>query len=136
MRLKEDMGLAYEKNEIIVSTGAKSSLYHLIQALINEDDEVIIPAPYWVTYPHPVSLANGKAVLVPTTEEDGFLLTPEQLKAVITPATKALDPQQSLQPDRCSLPKTSTRSTGGCHSGRGYLCDRGRDLRQTRLRRF
>jgi len=89
-RLQEDLGLAYEKNEIIVSTGAKNSLYHLTQALINEDDEVIIPAPYWVTYPHLISLAKGKAVFVPTTEENGFLLTPEQLKAAISPATKAL----------------------------------------------
>ena len=89
-RLQEDMGLSYESNEVIVSTGAKSSLYHLIQALINEGDEVIIPSPYWVTYPHAVSLAGGKTVIVPTTEENNFLLSPEQLKAAITPATKAL----------------------------------------------
>lgn len=89
-RLKEDYGLCYEPNEIIVSTGAKSSLYHLLQALINEAEEVIIPAPYWVTYPHAVHLAKGKAVIVPTKEENGFLLTPEELKAAISPATKAL----------------------------------------------
>jgi aspartate/methionine/tyrosine aminotransferase len=89
-RLKDDYGLSYEKNQVIVSTGAKSSLYHAIQALINEGDEVIIPAPYWVTYPHAVSLAKGKSVIVPTREEDGFLLTPEDLKSSITPATKAL----------------------------------------------
>lgn len=89
-RLQEDLGLVYENNEIIVSTGAKSSLYHLTQALINKEDEVILPTPYWVTYPHLVSLAEGKAVFVPTTEENEFLLTPEQLKAAISPATKAL----------------------------------------------
>jgi aspartate/methionine/tyrosine aminotransferase len=89
-RLKEDYGLTYEKNEIIVSTGAKSSLYHLIQALINDGDDVIIPAPYWVTYPHAVSLAKGKSVIVPTREEDGFLLTANQFKSSISPATKAL----------------------------------------------
>ncbi len=89
-RLKEDYGLAYEKNEIIVSSGAKSSLYHLIQALVNEGDEVIIPAPYWVTYPHAVSLAKGKSVTVPTREEDGFVLTPDKFKSSISPATKAL----------------------------------------------
>jgi aspartate/methionine/tyrosine aminotransferase len=89
-RLKMDFGLTYGKNEIIVSTGAKSSLYHAIQALINEGEEVIIPAPYWVTYPHAVSLANGKAVIIPTKEENGFLLSPDQLKSAITPATKAL----------------------------------------------
>jgi len=89
-RVKEDLGLAYSKDEVIVSSGAKSSLYHLIQALINEDEEVIIPAPYWVTYPHAVSLAQGKAVIIPTKEENGFLLTADQLKSSISPATKAL----------------------------------------------
>lgn len=89
-RLKQDFGLTYALDEIIVSSGAKSSLYHLVQALIDEGQEVIIPAPYWVTYPHSVSLAKGKIVIIPTKEEDGFLLTPIQLKSAISPATKAL----------------------------------------------
>jgi aspartate/methionine/tyrosine aminotransferase len=89
-RLKEDLGLEYAKNEIIVSSGAKSSLYHLIQAVISQGDEVVVPVPYWVTYPHSISLAGGKPVYVPTREEDGFLLTPEQLRAAVTPKTKAL----------------------------------------------
>ena len=89
-RLKEDHGLVYSRQEIIVSSGAKSSLYHLLQALINEGDEVIIPAPYWVTYPHTVSLAGGKAIIQPTKEENEFRITPEQLKAAITPATRAI----------------------------------------------
>jgi len=89
-RLKEDFGLGYEMNQVIVSSGAKSSLYHLIQALVNEGDEVIIPAPYWVTYPEVVALAQGKPVIVPTREENGFRLTASELKAAITPATKAL----------------------------------------------
>jgi aspartate/methionine/tyrosine aminotransferase len=89
-RLREDHGLSYTPAEVIVSAGAKSSLFHLLQALINEGEEVIIPAPYWVTYPHSVALAKGKPVIVPTREEDGFLLTPESLKAAISPATKAL----------------------------------------------
>ncbi len=89
-RLQEDLGLAYTKSEIIVSTGGKSSLYHLTQALIDEEDEVIIPAPYWVSYPHMVIMAKGKPVIVPTREENDFLLTPEQLKSAVTPSTKAL----------------------------------------------
>lgn len=89
-RMKEDYGLSYEMNEVIVSTGAKSSLYLLIQALVNGGEEVIIPAPYWVTYPQAAVLANGKPVIIPTKEENGFLLTPEELKAAISPATKAL----------------------------------------------
>jgi aspartate/methionine/tyrosine aminotransferase len=90
LRLKDDYGLTYAPNEIIVSAGAKSSLYHLVQALVNEGEEVIIPSPYWVTYPECVALAKGKPVIVPTREEDGFLLTPERLRAAISPATKAL----------------------------------------------
>ena len=89
-RLQEDLGLAYDKGEVIVSSGAKSSLYHLTLSLINEGDEVIIPAPYWVSYPHMVSLAKGKSVIVQTREENDFLLTPEQLKSAITPSTKAI----------------------------------------------
>jgi aspartate/methionine/tyrosine aminotransferase len=89
-RFKEDCGLTYAPNEIIVSTGAKSSLFHLVQALVNEGEEVIIPSPFWVTYPHLVTLAKGKSVIVPTKEENGFVLTADGLKAHITPATKAL----------------------------------------------
>jgi aspartate/methionine/tyrosine aminotransferase len=104
-RLKEDQSLEYQKNQIITSTGAKSSLYHLVQALINEGDEVIIPAPYWVTYPHAVSLASGKSVIVRTKEEDGFLLTPEDLKSAITPATKALILNNPSNPTGAAYPR-------------------------------
>mgnify|MGYP001103434099 FL=1 len=89
-RLKEDCGVEYAPKQIIVSAGAKSSLFHLVQALVDEGEEVIVPAPYWVTYPECVALAKGKPVVVPTREEDGFLLTPEALKAAISPATKAV----------------------------------------------
>ncbi len=89
-RMEEDYGLHYEPNQVIVSTGAKSSIFHLIMALVDEGDEVIIPAPYWVTYPQAALLARGKPVIVPTKEENGFVLTPEELKGVITPSTKAL----------------------------------------------
>ncbi|MBP1660376.1 MAG: Aspartate/methionine/tyrosine aminotransferase [Candidatus Aminicenantes bacterium] len=89
-RLKEDHGLTYGMNEVIVSSGAKSSLYHLIQAIVDDGDEVIIPAPYWVTYPECVVLAKGKPVVVPTREEDGFLLTPGALASSISQATKAV----------------------------------------------
>jgi aspartate/methionine/tyrosine aminotransferase len=89
-RLKEDYGVEYAPKQIIVSAGAKASLFHLVQALVDEGEEVIVPSPYWVTYPECVALAKGKAVIVPTREEDGFRLTPETLKASISPATKAL----------------------------------------------
>jgi aspartate/methionine/tyrosine aminotransferase len=89
-RYRDDFGLAYAPNEVIISTGGKSSLFHAVQALVNKGDEVIIPAPYWVTYPEIVKLALGKPVFVPVKEENGFLLTPDELRAHITPATKAL----------------------------------------------
>ena len=89
-RFQEDFGLTYAPAEVIVSSGAKSSLFHLFQAIVDAGDEVIIPVPYWVTYPHVVKLARGRAVYVETKEEDGFVLTAEALKAHITPATKAV----------------------------------------------
>jgi aspartate/methionine/tyrosine aminotransferase len=89
-RMKEDYGLDYAPSEVIVSSGAKSSLFHLIQALVDEGEEVIVPSPYWVTYPQAVVLAKGKPVIVPAKEENGFLLTPEDLKAAINPSTKAV----------------------------------------------
>jgi len=89
-KLKKENNLDYELNQIIVSSGAKSSLYHLLQALINKEDEVIIPAPYWVTYPYAVSLAEGKPVFIQAKEENEFCITPEQLQSSISPKTKAV----------------------------------------------
>ncbi len=89
-RMKEDFGISYEPNEVIISPGAKASLFLIVQTLINEGEEVIIPAPYWVTYPQSIILAKGKPVIIPTKEENGFRLTPEELKAAINPSTKAV----------------------------------------------
>ena len=89
-RIKEDYGLSYEMNQVIVSPGAKASLFLILQALVDEGEGVIIPAPYWVTYPMAVLLAKGKPVVVPTKEEHGVVLTPEELKAAINPSTKAV----------------------------------------------
>lgn len=89
-RLREDHGLEYEKSEIIVSTGAKHSLYNITQVLIDSGDEVIIPAPYWVSYPEQVRLAEGTPVILDTREEDGFKIDPDELKKHINPDTKAL----------------------------------------------
>ena len=80
--------LKYAPNQVIVSTGGKQSIYNLLQAVIQEGDEVIIPAPYWVSYPDMVLLADGKPVFIPTTVEQRFKITAEQLKAAITPKTK------------------------------------------------
>jgi aspartate aminotransferase len=89
-KLKQDQGLTYETSEIIVSTGAKHSLYSLFQAIIDEGDEVIIPIPYWVSYPEQVKLAGGVPVYVEGKEENQFKITADDLKTSITKQTKAL----------------------------------------------
>ncbi len=105
MRMKEDYGLTYEMNQVIVSPGAKASLFLLFQALVDEGEEVIVPAPYWVTYPMAVTLAKGKPVILPTKEEDGFILTPEDLKAAINPSTKAIVLNNPSNPTGASYTK-------------------------------
>jgi len=89
-KLKRDNGLEYAPSDIIVSNGAKQSLFNLFQATLNEGDEVIIPAPYWVTYPELVKYAGAVPVTIDTDEISGFKITADQLKAAITPKTKML----------------------------------------------
>jgi aspartate aminotransferase len=89
-KFKKDNDLDYEPDDILVSTGGKQCIYNLLQAMINPGDEVIIPAPYWVSYPDMVLLAEGVPVTVPCTAEAGFKLTAAQLEAAITPKTKLL----------------------------------------------
>jgi len=83
-----DNGLTYTPNQVLVSCGGKHSFYNLVEALINVGDEVIIPAPYWVSYPEMVLLANGEPVIIKSGLEQGFKITPHQLEASITPETR------------------------------------------------
>lgn len=89
-KFERDNALKYSKENIIVSCGAKHSLYNIAQAIFNPGDEVIIPSPYWVSYPDQVILNDAVPVFVETYEEDNFTLRPEILKQKITPRTKAL----------------------------------------------
>jgi aspartate aminotransferase len=89
-KLKRDNGLEYAPSDIIVSNGAKQSLFNLFQATLNDGDEVIIPAPYWVTYPELVKYAGAVPVIIDTDEISGFKITADQLQAAITPKTKML----------------------------------------------
>ncbi len=89
-KLARDNGLAYTPKQIIVSNGAKHSLFNAFQALLNEGDEVLIPTPWWVSYPEMVRMAGGVPVAVPTTEADGFVATAEMLTPYVTERTKAL----------------------------------------------
>jgi len=88
-KLKRDNHLDYQPTQIVVSTGAKQSLANAILAITDDEDEVIIPTPYWVTYSELVKIARGKVVEVRTSPESGFKISAEQLKAAITPKTKA-----------------------------------------------
>ncbi len=87
-KLKRDNNLDYKPENIIVSTGAKQSLANIALAVVDEGDEVIIPAPFWVTYSELVKIARGKVVIMPTTTEDGYKITAAELEAAITPKTK------------------------------------------------
>ncbi len=87
-KFSKDNGLSYEPNQILVSSGGKQSFFNLSLALINEGDEVVIPAPYWVSYPDMVLVSDGVPVIVPTTQEQRFKMTAEQLKAALTDKTR------------------------------------------------
>lgn len=89
-KFQQDQGLDYQPSEIIVCTGAKHALYTLFQVILDEGDEVIIPTPYWVSYPEQVKLAGGVPVFVEGREENQFKVAPEQLKEAITDKTKAV----------------------------------------------
>ena len=89
-KFKRDNGLEYTAKQVLVSCGGKQSFYNLVQAAINPGDEVIIPAPYWVSYPDIVLLAEGRPVFIEAGIEQGFRITPDQLEATITPRTRML----------------------------------------------
>jgi aspartate aminotransferase len=89
-KLKRDHGLRYETSQIITNVGAKHSLFNLFQAIVDPKDEVIVPAPYWVTYPEIILYCEGVPVFIDTNEETDFKITPKMLERAITPKTKAL----------------------------------------------
>ncbi|HEX7126356.1 MAG TPA: pyridoxal phosphate-dependent aminotransferase [Thermodesulfobacteriota bacterium] len=89
-KLSRENGVEYRPEQVIVSVGAKHTIYNVLMAVVDPGDEVIIPAPYWVSYPDMVLLAGGRPVIVETTAEQGFKMTAEQLRAAVTPRTKLL----------------------------------------------
>ena len=104
-KLQNDNGITYQRPEIIVSTGAKHSLYNIAQALYGPGDEVIIPSPYWVSYPDQVILNDAKPVIVETKEEEGFVLSAQAFENAITPKTKALILNSPSNPTGLAYPK-------------------------------
>ncbi|MBL1263985.1 pyridoxal phosphate-dependent aminotransferase [Methylomicrobium sp. RS1] len=89
-KFKKDNGLEYQPKQVLVSCGGKQSSFNLTQALLNPGDEVIIPAPFWVSYPDMVLLADGVPVIIETTQAQRFKITPEQLRKAITPKTRLI----------------------------------------------
>ena len=89
-KFKRDNGLDYAANQIVVSTGAKQSIANVCMVLLNPGDEVLLPAPYWVSYSAIATLAEAKSTIIPTSIEDDFKITPSQLEAAITPKTKLI----------------------------------------------
>jgi aspartate aminotransferase len=89
-RFQQDLGLTYKPAEIMVSCGGKHALYNLFQVLFDQGDEVVVPAPFWVSYPPMLMLAEATPVIIHTREENGFKLTAEELKEHITPKTKGI----------------------------------------------
>jgi len=89
-KLKRENGLEYSPKEIVISSGAKHTLYNLMQVMTNPGDEVLLPAPYWVSYYEQIGLAGGRAVIIECSEKNKFKMTPDALEAAITPRTKYL----------------------------------------------
>jgi aspartate aminotransferase len=89
-KFKRDNGLDYDASQIVVSTGAKQSIANVCMVLLNPGDEVLLPAPYWVSYSAIATLAEAKSIIIPTSIDNNFKITPEQLEAAITPKTKLI----------------------------------------------
>jgi len=89
-KLKRENNLVYTPDQIVVSGGAKHSLSNILLCVVDKDDEVIVPAPYWVSYVELVKLAEGKSVVIETGLASDFKITPKQLEAVITPKSRVL----------------------------------------------
>src|SRR6185369_9235413 len=111
-KMKRDHGLDYSRDEISVACGAKHSLFNISQALIQDGDEVIIPSPYWVSYPDQVVLAGGKPIFIETNENSFFKITPEQLEKAVTPRTKALILNSPCNPTGTSYTQDELKAIG------------------------
>jgi aspartate aminotransferase len=111
-KFRQDNGLSYEPDQIVVTVGAKHALYNLFQVMLDSGDEVIIPAPYWVSYIEQVKLAGGVPVIVEGTEEQQFKVTPEQLRAAITDRTRAFLINSPSNPTGMVYTEEELRSLG------------------------
>jgi aspartate aminotransferase len=111
-KFSRDNGLTYEADQILVSCGGKHSIFNLLEALLDEGDEVIIPAPYWVSYPDMTLLADGTPVIVYTDQAQGFKMSPEQLEAAITERTRLLMLNSPSNPTGVAYSREELRALG------------------------
>ena len=111
-KMKRDNGLDYKPNQVVVSVGGKQACYNLCQALLNATDEVIVPAPYWVSYPDMVLLADATPVFINTTQETRFKITPEQLERAISPRTKMIWLNSPSNPSGMAYSKAELQALG------------------------
>ena len=105
-------GLEVSPNQVVVTTGGKHAVYNCMQVILNAGDEVLLPAPYWTTYPEPIALAGATTTVLPTTEETGFRVTVDQLNASLTERTKALIFVSPSNPTGAVYPKEEIEAIG------------------------
>ncbi|QQK79892.1 pyridoxal phosphate-dependent aminotransferase [Salicibibacter cibi] len=120
-KFKRDQNLTYIQEEIMVSSGAKHALYTIFQALLDEGDEVIVPAPFWVSYPEQIKLAGGTPVILQTKEENDFKMTKETLTNAITPKTKAMIVNSPSNPTGGMYTKEELQAIGEVAAERDIL---------------
>ncbi|SNR71888.1 pyridoxal phosphate-dependent aminotransferase [Desulfurobacterium atlanticum] len=120
-KLLRENGIEYSSSQIVVTDGAKFALFSLMLSVIDEGDEVIIPAPYWVTYPEQVKFAGGKPVFVNTSEENGFIFTLELLEKVVTERTKLLILCSPSNPTGAVIPEDELKRIGEFCAEKGIL---------------
>ena len=120
-KLERDNGLVYEKNQILASCGAKHSFYNLAQVLWQEGDEVIIPAPYWVSFPEIVILSGARPLIIHTGAEQDFKITAEQIENVVTPNTRAIVINSPSNPTGSAYEKDELEKLAECALRHGLL---------------
>jgi aspartate aminotransferase len=111
-KFARDNAIQYERSQILVTSGAKQAIYNLCMALLDKDDEAIIPAPYWVSYPDMVLLADGQPVILTTTAAQGYKITPRQLAAAITPKTRLVLLNSPCNPTGAAYTRAELRALG------------------------
>ncbi|MDR1535168.1 MAG: pyridoxal phosphate-dependent aminotransferase [Planctomycetota bacterium] len=120
--LSQKIGFAYRPSQVVVSPGGKYSLYLALLALVNPGDEVLIPAPYWVSYPEMVRLAGGVPIFVESREEEFFAVTPEAIERAITPRSKLLILNSPSNPSGQAIPPANVRAIGELVERAGLWC--------------